>query len=198
MKYSRRRRPPTRQEVWDAINLFMPVNRASVGPESSGIELWSSDPIYAPIKQEEAMPKVEKPVNAGTLPGASQKPDFLKVGTPILVSRKPTFIKWEDADTVAEGRFEDMRFVDLTDGACPRYTLKGSDGTRVAFLAPLQVAEALEGIPLGTYVKITYLGKVGRMKDFEVETEEFNPVTKGRLVDGATGELFDDEQEESK
>ena len=155
MRSSKRRgrRPPTRQEVRDALNLI---------PK---------------IKEETTVPKTN-PVNEGN---------------PILVSRKPEFIKWDEVGQVAEGRFRDMRFVQLTDGACPRYTLKTSGDKLVAFLAPLQIAEALEGIPLNTYVRIEYLGKEGRMKDFAIETEEFETATAAKLVDGATGELFEGE-----
>ena len=75
MKYSRRRgrRPPTRQEVKDAINLI---------PRMLSDKPWPESVEKTRIKQEETI-----------LP--NQK-------TPVLVSRKADFIKWDEVGQITQ------------------------------------------------------------------------------------------------
>lgn len=119
---------------------------------------------------------------------------------PKLKSLKAAFVKWDEemVGHAIEGRVVDRRHIELKDGAGIRYTLDTGDG-RVAFIAPMQVAEALEGVPYGVYVRVTYNGEMKgngtrKYKDFTVEAEEFAAVN-GASVNHQTGEIFDESTE---
>ena len=110
---------------------------------------------------------------------------------PVVKSLKGVFQAWDTPGTQVSGRIVSHSYVELKDGACPKYMLEGSNGVRVSFLAPMQVAEALDGVPVGTYVEVDYLGDAKgasgrRYKEFDVRAEEYNLAT----VDQDTGEIF--------
>lgn len=67
-------------------------------------------------------------------------------------------------------------WVDLTGGTCPKYIVATDEG-RVAFLGTTQIAECLEGLGMGTLVRVTYTGEVKRpggrkLKEFNVEVAD--------------------------
>jgi hypothetical protein len=58
-----------------------------------------------------------------------------------------------------------------------KYTIQTDEGERISFLGGTVVDQTLEGVELGTYIRITYIGKKKtanqmEMKDFDIEIAE--------------------------
>ena len=129
--------------------------------------------------------------------------------TPELIQRQVGYTRWDMAGVTVEGRIVDLRWVDIkgVDSALgnelassPRYTVE-LEGIRTAFSAPMQVAETLADMPMGVYVRITYLGEVTsangrRYKNFEIMSENYVPSAVYRELDRKvnlqTGEITND------
>ena len=110
---------------------------------------------------------------------------------PVVKSLKGVFQSWDTPGTQVTGRIVRRDYVDLKEGASLKYLLEGENGVRVSFLAPMQVAEALDGVPGGTYVEVEYQGEEkgtnGRKyKNFDIRAEDYTQSN----VDPDTGEIF--------
>lgn len=113
----------------------------------------------------------------------------------VMTSLRPTFIRFSDEKEgyTLEGSLVERRISEGRDGAMIKYTMQTEALGRVAFNAPYVVAEALEGMAMGTYVSIKYLGKVKgqnsrQFMDFEVLAAVDSDKVPSN-VDDETGEI---------
>ena len=107
-----------------------------------------------------------------------------------LESVKPTRYTWNSVGDELEGVIISRSWVDMREGpAALKYTLKQVAGNLVSFLAGVQIVEALQPMPLGTYIKIIYLGRPAgqRYKDYDILAEPFQAVDY--QIDTGTGEI---------
>ena len=107
-----------------------------------------------------------------------------------LESVKPTRHTWTTVGQEIEGSIVSSSWVVMREGpAALKYTLKQAAGNLVSFLAGVQIVEALQDMPLGTYVKIVYLGipAGARYKDYDILAEPYEPATQ--QIDTITGEI---------
>ena len=108
---------------------------------------------------------------------------------PELYEVSNVFVSWETEGQTIEGRIVSCSPVALSRGVSLRYALDTPDAGRVAFLAPVRLADTL------AYIAITYNGiRPGEnIKNFGVQAEKYSPLdTPRRLVDMVTGESISD------
>ena len=91
------------------------------------------------------------------------------------VSAKPNFIKLgggEGEISELTGVYVSRDWVEIEGKPVPRYTFRGEDNKLVSFLGTVQIAQALDNVPKGSEVKITYTGEDGkgarRFKTFDI------------------------------
>jgi len=112
---------------------------------------------------------------------------------PTLYEVSNIFVSWETEGQTIEGRIVSCSPVALSRGVSLRYALDTPDAGRVAFLAPVRLADTLADMPISTYVCIVYRGiRPGEnIKNFAVQAEKYSPLdTPRRLVDMVTGEII--------
>lgn len=91
-------------------------------------------------------------------------------------SIKPEFVTFETEGQQITGSLIGREWVELQGGTCPKYIVDTDTG-RVAFLGTTQIAECLEGLPMGTVIRVTYKGELKRpggrkLKEFDVEVAD--------------------------
>lgn len=94
-------------------------------------------------------------------------------------SLRPEFIKWSDRTDPVRGTYKAMDWVDMSEGAVPKYTLL-TDGGLVSFLGTTQLVEAFDGLRFGADVEVIKLeegrtSKNRRIFQFEVNVYEDEP-----------------------
>lgn len=94
-------------------------------------------------------------------------------------SLRPDFIQWADRETPVRGIYRGMDWVEMQNGAVPKYTLVTEDGP-VSFLGSVQLVEAFTGLRFGADVEVIKLetAKTGRGRQvfqFEINVYEDEP-----------------------
>lgn len=109
------------------------------------------------------------------------------VATPVLKSYKGKRIKWDTVGVTVEGRITRKSYIPMRSGdAAIQYTLEGGPDGAVSFLAGVQVAQALDQVPFGTYIRVTFNGRekggaYGSYNDFDIMGEDV-PMMSSRMI----------------
>ena len=105
-------------------------------------------------------------------------------------SVKRDIVKWEEAGQSVEGIYADVKERTFEDRIAKLYILMGEGGRVYRFWGTAVLDQAMELIPLRTWVRIEYKGKAGegnrRYKDFDVEVGEETELVSGKAEEAAS------------